>query len=184
MLEQWGGGGGGARYVMVSKFQWKPFLLATQLFPQNDWTGWQNGVNDDVCTQAPRDSVLFSHPYSFFCHDRTHPNRNIVIFFPSSVLQSLLLAYSPFTPDLKKFVAVRLVPSESVDQISNSATSTTPWIAPINGFAPATTVNSLFSCSHTINPLSYFPLAFCSPARCCANPMSLSFPVTSKHKLW
>ena len=26
---------------MVSKIQWKPFCLATQLFPQNDWTGWQ-----------------------------------------------------------------------------------------------------------------------------------------------
>ena len=41
------------RYVMVSKTQWKPFWLANQLYPQNDWTGWQNGVNDDVCAQAP-----------------------------------------------------------------------------------------------------------------------------------
>ena len=41
-----------AHYVMVSKIQWKPFWLATQLYPQNDWTGWQNGVNDDVCRQA------------------------------------------------------------------------------------------------------------------------------------
>ena len=38
---------------MVSKIQWKPFWLATQLCPQNDWFGWQNGVNYDVCTQAP-----------------------------------------------------------------------------------------------------------------------------------
>ena len=37
---------------MVCKFQWKPFWLATQLYAQNDWTGWQNGVNDDVCVQA------------------------------------------------------------------------------------------------------------------------------------
>ena len=37
---------------MVSKIQWKPFWLATQLYPQNDWTGWQNDVNDDVCVQA------------------------------------------------------------------------------------------------------------------------------------
>ena len=37
-----------AHYVMASKIQWKPFWLATQLDPQNDWTGWQNGVNDDV----------------------------------------------------------------------------------------------------------------------------------------
>ena len=38
--------------IMVSKIQWKPFWLATQLFPQNDWTGLQNGVNYDICTQA------------------------------------------------------------------------------------------------------------------------------------
>ena len=37
-------------YVMVSKIQWKPFWLATQLYPQNDWTGWQDGVNYDVFT--------------------------------------------------------------------------------------------------------------------------------------
>ena len=30
---------GCAHYVMVSKIQWKPFRLATQLYPQNDWTG-------------------------------------------------------------------------------------------------------------------------------------------------
>ena len=46
---QWGR----AHYVMVSRIQWKPFWLATQLYPQNDWTGWQNGVNNDVCAQAP-----------------------------------------------------------------------------------------------------------------------------------
>ena len=45
--------GGHAHYVMASKIQWKPFWLATQLYPQNDLTGWQNGVNDDVCRQAP-----------------------------------------------------------------------------------------------------------------------------------
>ena len=28
-----------AHYVMVSKIQWKPFWLASQLYPQNDWTG-------------------------------------------------------------------------------------------------------------------------------------------------
>ena len=42
-----------AHYVMVSKFQWKPFWLATQRDPQNDWTATQNGVNYDVFTQAP-----------------------------------------------------------------------------------------------------------------------------------
>ena len=34
-----------AHYVMVSKFQWKPFWLATQRDPQNDWTATQNRVN-------------------------------------------------------------------------------------------------------------------------------------------
>ena len=42
-----------AHYIMVSKIQWKPFWLATQRDPQNDWTGWQNRVNYDVVTQAP-----------------------------------------------------------------------------------------------------------------------------------
>ena len=45
--------GGRAQYVLDSKNQWKPFWLATQLYPENDWTGWQNGVNDDECAQAP-----------------------------------------------------------------------------------------------------------------------------------
>ena len=40
-------------YVMVSKFQWKPFWLATQRDPQNDWTATQNRVNYDVFAQAP-----------------------------------------------------------------------------------------------------------------------------------
>ena len=31
--------GGCAHYVIVSKVQWKPFWLATQLYPQNDWLG-------------------------------------------------------------------------------------------------------------------------------------------------
>ena len=38
---------------MVSKFQWKPFWLATQQDPQNDWTATQNRVNYDVLAQAP-----------------------------------------------------------------------------------------------------------------------------------
>ena len=42
-----------AHYVMVSKFQWKPFWLATQRDPQNDWTATQNRVNYDVLAQAP-----------------------------------------------------------------------------------------------------------------------------------
>ena len=46
-------GGACANYVMVSKFQWKPFWLATQRDPQNDWTATQNRVNYDVFAQAP-----------------------------------------------------------------------------------------------------------------------------------
>ena len=38
---------------MVSKFQWKPFWLATQRDPSNDWTAPQNRVNYNVFAQAP-----------------------------------------------------------------------------------------------------------------------------------
>ena len=31
--------GGRAHYIIESKVQWKPFWLATQLYPQNDWLG-------------------------------------------------------------------------------------------------------------------------------------------------
>ena len=44
--------GARAHYVMVFKIQWKPFWLAIQLYPQNDWTGWQFRVNYDVFAQA------------------------------------------------------------------------------------------------------------------------------------
>ena len=47
------GNGACAHYVMVSKFQWKPFWLATQRDLQNDWTATQNRVNYDVFAQAP-----------------------------------------------------------------------------------------------------------------------------------
>ena len=46
-----------AHYVMVSRIQWKPFWLATQLYPPNDRTGWQKliSVNYDapVFAKAP-----------------------------------------------------------------------------------------------------------------------------------
>ena len=39
-----------AHYVMLSKLLgW----LATQLDPQNDWTGWHIRVHYDVCAQGP-----------------------------------------------------------------------------------------------------------------------------------
>ena len=53
MLGQTSYNGDCTHSIMVSRIQWKPFWLATQSYPQNDWTGWQNGVNDDVCAQAP-----------------------------------------------------------------------------------------------------------------------------------
>ena len=43
----------GGHYVMVFKIQWKPFWLATQLYPYNDWTGRQNVVSYDVIAEAP-----------------------------------------------------------------------------------------------------------------------------------
>ena len=47
-----------AHYVMVSKFQWKSFWLATQRDPQNDWTATQNRANHDIFEQAP---LVLSH---------------------------------------------------------------------------------------------------------------------------
>ena len=58
-----------AHYVMVSKFQWKPFWLATQRDPQNDWTATQNRVNYDVFAQAPFNNNLrrgFVFRYTYF----------------------------------------------------------------------------------------------------------------------
>ena len=45
---------------MVSKFQLKPFWLATQRDPQNDWTATQNRVNYDVFAQAPSWSAFLA----------------------------------------------------------------------------------------------------------------------------
>ena len=50
-----------AHYVMVSKFQWKPFWLATQRDPQNDWTATQNRVNYDVFAH----SIVTASLYAF-----------------------------------------------------------------------------------------------------------------------
>ena len=51
-----------AHYVMLSKFQWKPFWLAThgQRDPQNDWTATQNRVNSYVFVQAPFQTNLLA----------------------------------------------------------------------------------------------------------------------------
>ena len=57
-------------YVMVSKIQWKPFWLATQLYPQNDWTGWQFlvSIGIGVCALAPlglKSGFILSNSNSF-----------------------------------------------------------------------------------------------------------------------
>ena len=50
----------------TSPIQRKPFWPATQLYPPNDWTGWQNGVNYDVFTQAPFINEALLHPQCLF----------------------------------------------------------------------------------------------------------------------
>ena len=79
LCEQTFTNGACAHYVMVSKMQWKPFWLAIQFYPQNDWTGWQKCVNDDVFAQAPSDGlpcVDLSFPFqvkiNFEENDRTY----------------------------------------------------------------------------------------------------------------
>ena len=92
------GNGACAHYVMVSTFQWKPFWLATQRNPQNDWTATQNRVNYDVFAQAPslrQLRVLFvcvnTHSISLSLslththkhmrvrtHTRTHPSLHVL----------------------------------------------------------------------------------------------------------
>ena len=45
-------------YVMASKSQWKPFWLASELYLQNDWAGWQHLVTFDEWALAPLVSPL------------------------------------------------------------------------------------------------------------------------------
>ena len=73
-LDQWAC----AHYVMVSKFQWKPFWLATQRDPRNDWTATQNGVNYDVFAQAPSDGDVFMHG-SYIPRVTTHKHLGVHI---------------------------------------------------------------------------------------------------------
>ena len=60
----WKMNGACAHYVMVSKFQWKPFWLATQRDPQNDWTATENRVNYDIFAQAP---VMYQYHVKCIC---------------------------------------------------------------------------------------------------------------------
>ena len=63
-----------AHYGMVSKIQWKPFWLATQRDPQNDWTATQHRVNYDVFAQAPfMKSSLVLSLYTLYTHQAPHP---------------------------------------------------------------------------------------------------------------
>ena len=51
--------GGCVNYVVLAKIQWKPFWLATQLYSQDGWAGWQNGVNNGICTLAPSSVFVY-----------------------------------------------------------------------------------------------------------------------------
>ena len=42
------------RHVSKLQFIYMKAILATQVYPENDWTGWQNLVNYDVFAEAPR----------------------------------------------------------------------------------------------------------------------------------
>ena len=75
-----------AHYVMVSKFQWKPFWLATQRDPQNDWTATQNRVNYDVFAQAP---------LHFYSAEVPPPNN-----FKLSAFKGIMLIRSKCTVDV------------------------------------------------------------------------------------
>ena len=52
--------GGRVNYIMVSRIQWKPIWLATQLCPNMTGLGSKNGVNDDVFAQAPLKILLWN----------------------------------------------------------------------------------------------------------------------------
>ena len=62
--------------VRISRIQCKSFWPATQLYPHNDWTGWQNCVNYDVCAQSI--IVLDQKCYLF------HHTRNVLQNLPVS----------------------------------------------------------------------------------------------------
>ena len=55
--------GGRAHYIIESKVQWKPFWLATQQYPQNDWLGGKfpytmTYAHGPHCTEQRRPGVL------------------------------------------------------------------------------------------------------------------------------
>ena len=84
--------GGCARYIMVSKTRGCCVLPKTQhpfqnsmeailtchpaLSPQNDWTGWQFRVNDDICPQTP---LKVTKPRACACTHTQHqqPSHNL-----------------------------------------------------------------------------------------------------------
>ena len=71
---------------MVSKFQWKPFWLATQRDPQNDWTATQNRVNYDVFAQAPLalvKGVIRKRFFRFPVHNPRSSGHSPFQLFPS-----------------------------------------------------------------------------------------------------
>ena len=75
-----GRNGARAHCVMVSNFQWKPFWLATQRDPQNDWTATQNRVNNDVFAHAPFVPLPHEYPYPGKSVWRVHWTKNNIKF--------------------------------------------------------------------------------------------------------
>ena len=70
-------------YVMVSKIQWQPFWLATQLYPQNDWTGWQIRVNYRKTPKISTPSIFTEICCRLQCPESTYP-QNISTLYPVS----------------------------------------------------------------------------------------------------
>ena len=56
-----------AHFVMVTRIQWKPFWLATHLYPQNDWIGSQFRVNYDITADSCKLTVSACRASSLQC---------------------------------------------------------------------------------------------------------------------
>ena len=62
---------------MEFKIQWKPFWLASQHYSQNDWTGWQNGVDYDVSACAPAPFIFCFTQVCFWTAHSTQTTRHL-----------------------------------------------------------------------------------------------------------
>ena len=78
-------------YVMVSRIQWKPFWLATQLYAQNDWTGWQNRAN----------YMTYSHRPHWVARWETCGFSSLTVFWNAHD-QNIDIAWKKTTPSVRK----------------------------------------------------------------------------------